>query len=236
MLLTAIVAILAAAQPEAPPITVRGFAWAPFISPMGEPFRAKSTSDNTLAMWFYQADRNRDGSLTPDEMTADAERFFAILDLDHDNEIDPEELANYEWEIAPEIQVNSKWRNARGDPRKITAENKAGREKREHEWSSVGWHGGGANDQLEGAARYALLNMPQPVAAADADFNRGISLDEFRRAAIERFRLLDGKGSGMLALADLSALVPIKPSKAPRVKRNSNAPDKRVGSPLPKGD
>ena len=51
---------------------------------MGEPFRAHSASDDTLANWFYQADRNRDGVLTPDEMQADAERFFAKLDTDHD--------------------------------------------------------------------------------------------------------------------------------------------------------
>src|SRR3954451_21616122 len=88
------------------PIVVRGHAWAPFISPMGEPFRAHSVSDDTFANWFYQADRNRDGMLTPDEMQADADRFFAKLDSNHDGEIDPDELVQYEWEIAPEIQVN----------------------------------------------------------------------------------------------------------------------------------
>ena len=34
------------------PITVTGHAWAPFISPMGEPFRAHSPTDDTLADWF----------------------------------------------------------------------------------------------------------------------------------------------------------------------------------------
>ena len=28
---------------------------------MGEPFRARTPNDDTLARWFYQADRNRDG-------------------------------------------------------------------------------------------------------------------------------------------------------------------------------
>ena len=36
-----------------------------------------------------------------------------------------------------------------------------------------------------------LLNIPEPVAAADTDFNRAITLEEFRQAAIERFQLLD---------------------------------------------
>jgi hypothetical protein len=78
--------ILAASEPS---ITVTGHAWAPFISPMGEPFRARTVQDDTLAMWFTRADRNRDGSLTPDEMRADADRFFATLDSDGDGEIDP---------------------------------------------------------------------------------------------------------------------------------------------------
>ena len=69
-------------------------------------------TDDTLARWFRQADRNRDGMLTVDEMQADADRFFATLDADHNGEIEPEELIHYEWEIAPDIQVMSKRRPA----------------------------------------------------------------------------------------------------------------------------
>jgi len=79
--------ILLAATSE-PPINVVGHAWAPFISPMGEPFRPRDASDDTLARWFSQADRNHDGQLTPDEMRADADRFFATLDSDGDGVID----------------------------------------------------------------------------------------------------------------------------------------------------
>ena len=99
------------------PITVVVRHWAPFISPMGEPFRSQSAGDDTLANWFAQADRDRDGSLTPEEMRADAERFFASLDSDGNGEIEPEEMRVYEWELASEIQVNSQWRRARGEPR-----------------------------------------------------------------------------------------------------------------------
>ena len=48
-------------------------------------------------------------------MQADAARFFAALDTDHNGEIDPDEIANYEWEIAPDIQVMSKTRRAPGE-------------------------------------------------------------------------------------------------------------------------
>ena len=102
--------------PASTPIYVTGHPWAPFISPMGEPFRAHNPNDDALADWFRQADRNHDGFVTADEMVADAERFFATLDTNHDGEIDPDELDRYEWEVAPEIQVNSRTRRAPGQP------------------------------------------------------------------------------------------------------------------------
>jgi len=73
MLLLGIVASGAQAQvsPKSP-ITVTRHQWAPFISPMGEPFRARTPTDDTLADWFAKADRNHDGVLTANEMVADA--------------------------------------------------------------------------------------------------------------------------------------------------------------------
>ncbi len=70
---------------------------------MGEPFRASGRDDDTLADWFRQADRNHDGQLTLEEMQADADRFFALLDVNHDGEIDPDEITRYETVVAPEI-------------------------------------------------------------------------------------------------------------------------------------
>ena len=115
-LLLPLFASAAAATAPSAPITVTGHAWAPFISPMGEPFRAHSPTDDTLADWFGQADRNHDAVLTVDEMVADAARFYALLDADHNGEIDPDEIANYEWEVAPDIQIMSKTRHAPGEP------------------------------------------------------------------------------------------------------------------------
>ena len=113
MLLFAVIPILAsAAQAEDPPtpITVTAYRWAPFLSPMGEPFRSRTPDDDPFARWFHQADGNRDGMLTADEMRADAERFFAALDRNQDGKIDSMERMTYELEIAPEVQVNSQWK------------------------------------------------------------------------------------------------------------------------------
>ena len=228
--------ILASALMGPPPagdIVVTGHAWPPFISPMGEPFRTRAAGgSDSFADWFRQADRNHDGILTLDEMQADAERFFAKLDTNHDGEIDPDELVLYEWDIAPEIQVNSKLRRPRAalNQEARASSDEGGREKPPRRGDrEEGYDLGG----LQGAARYALLNIPEPVAAADADFNRIITLAEFREAAAERFQLLDTKREGKLTLPELAAMLPKLPPPGKEADRRSNKADTRVGNPLP---
>ena len=213
-----------AAQAAAPSrsIVVTGRAWAPFISPMGEPFRARTKSDDTLAMWFGQADRNHDGVLTADEMRADADRFFATLDANHDGEIDPDEVMHYEAEVAPEIQVVMRTMRKPGE----APERKHRNRQADGIGAALGF--GGA---LQGAARYGLLNMPEPVAAADTDFDRGVSLGEFRLAAARRFQLLDSGRTGRLTLPQLEALREIALAKKGRSRNDDD--DGRVGNGLP---
>ena len=216
LLLPILAAAVQAADAPSSRIVVTGHAWAPFISPMGEPFRARSVADDTLARWFHQADRNGDGALMADEMVADADRFFAKLDGNRDGEIDPDELIHYEWEVAPDIQLMSKTRRAPGEAA-------AKSPKRSREYS------------LEGAARYALLNIPEPVAAADSDFDRGISAGEFRQAAVGRFQLLDTARAGKLTLDQLQLVRTAALEANRKTKRRKDAIDSRVGNPLPPG-
>jgi len=238
MFLFAIIPILAsAAQAEEPPrpITVTGFRWAPFLSPMGEPFRSRTPDDDPFARWFHQADGNQDGVLTADEMRADADRFFAALDDNRDGRIDSEERMTYESKIAPEVQVNSDWKRTRQD---TAAERRSGgdldRSDRRRRWPNN--IDGYQLDGLQGAARYGLLNLPEPVAGADANFDRFVSLDEFRLAAAYRFQLLDSDHSGRLTLQQLEVLVPSRPKESRHVKRPKNAVDKRIAIPVPLDD
>lgn len=221
MAFSALILALAAQAAEPDPITVTTRRWAPFISPMGEPFRSRAAGDDTLRSWFVQADRNRDGMLTPAEMQADAERFFAALDADRSGQILPEEITAYEWKLVPEVQVNSEWRRARGEAAPAKAP------KRPVPYDAYALHGG---------ARYALLNMPQPVAAADADFDRSVTLAEFRNAAELRFQLLDRAGDRQLSWADLEALRPPLATKARRSRPRKGEPDARLAVPVPLGD
>jgi len=232
----AMLALAAPPVPSSAPIYVTAHPWAPFISPMGEPYRARNSTDDTLADWFNRADRNHDGVLTQDEMLADAERFFATLDTNQDRQIDPDELAHYEYEIAPDIQVNSRTRRLPGQPVPATSagasddyQSRGTREKRRADDDTTLGLGGA----LQGAARYGLLNMPEPVAAADMDFNRAISIDEFRQAALARFQLLDTGHQGKLTLAQLEAMRLTTQTNGARRKRGDKAPDPRLGNPLP---
>ena len=79
-----------------------------------------------------------------------------------------------------------------------------------------------------------MLNIPEPVAAADTDFNRAVTLDEFRQAALTRFALLDSAHQGRLTLPQLEALRPVLDAHG-RPKRNRDAVDPRIGNGLPTG-
>lgn len=192
---------------------------------MGEPFRSTSRDDDTLADWFAQADRNHDGRLTIEEMQQDAERFFALLDLNHDGEIDPDEITHYEDVVAPEVRTGEHYSFASIDAG--GQETEGGRQ----EGRGGGHHRGGrtpgffrGNDPHQGAGRFGLLDLPEPVVSADADFNRGVSLSEFRQAAVQRFLALDLDHHGYLTLSGLETIRPAPPA-APNAPNKSTETD-----------
>ncbi|WP_165374834.1 EF-hand domain-containing protein [Sphingomonas montana] len=150
-----------------------------FLSPAGEPFHADPAAPPPVAGWFAQADRDRDGRLTPAEVRADAVRFFATVDTDGNGEIIPDELATYERGV-PDISTYRDGppdrRSARGTPYGTPV----------------------------GGARYALANVPNPIAAADIDLNRATTRAELSNAAGKLFVGI-ARGRAALALADLPA-------------------------------
>jgi hypothetical protein len=196
MLLTAAVAQAAPTPPvPCPPPPARVF-----IAPMGEPFRSPAGGPDPVAAWFAGADTNGDGKLTLAEMAADADRFFTTLDLNGNGEIAPAEVADYENRIAPEIRLYQPrpWPGSGpyGDGRRNPREPRARKNPK----------GGDDYSGELGAGRLSWLNIPEPVASADGDLNRGVSRAEFRSAAIARFALLDRTNAKVLTLATLPPL------------------------------
>ena len=180
-----------------------------FISPMGEPFRARSHDDDPLADWFTQADRRHDGCLTLDEMQLDAERFFKVLDVDHNGELDPEEISRYENVVAPEIQSGPhSTMMALDDDHQARGSDGRGGGHQKREGRRRSRPQGDDNESHLGAARFGLLDLPEPVISADTDFDRGVSLAEFRAAAAERFIALDIDHKGCLTLNALENIRP----------------------------
>jgi hypothetical protein len=185
--------MLPAASPKIPrdaPTCARPGTRPVFLSPMGEPFRAETGQPYPSAVWFARADTNQDGSVTRDEMVADALRFFDTLDLNHDGKLTPDEVGRYESVVAPETSIYSVIPDDYFDRRRRQRDGDAMADSRDY---------GGAM----GAGRYAWLNIPEPVVAADQDVDRIVTRDEFATAAAGAFERLDVLDRGRLRLQDL---------------------------------
>ncbi len=158
-----------------------------FVSPMGEPFRAKTGEAFPSAAWFAGADANKDGVISRTEFRADAKRFFKVLDVNGDGRISDGEVRRYEYQIAPEVVLASvdntndrQLTDQKGDPVQRTL-------------AKV----------RQGASFYGVIDSPEPVRAADGDFNMKITQDEWLAAADRRFALLRPEGKDGIGFADL---------------------------------
>lgn len=182
-----------------------------FISPAGEPFRLGPQGDEPMRTWFEAADGDRDGALVFAEFLEDHQRFFRIADADGDGVIGDADVRNYERSIAPEILSVLD----RGDPEPGEARPRGGR---------MGGPGGGGRGSpgggrggpgmgpprggagpagRPGAARFSLINEPQPLRAADANLDYRVTPAEWAAAARVRFDELDADSDGRLAFVEL---------------------------------
>jgi len=191
-----------------------------FISPSGEPFRG----EDGLGRWLAQADADHDGAVTLAEFRADARRSFKYLDTNGDGVIDGFEKQHYERDIVPEIGVltfdeGPSARPAGGGRRGGDMGRRGGR------GGGIGGSNGDAGDRSEvleqqqelsrvpaagrdGAARFSLLNEPEPIGAADADVDGKVTLAEWMAATDRRFAKLDHDKTGRLTRESLLKIQP----------------------------
>lgn len=201
-----------------------------FVSPFGEPFDA-TPGQTGVEVWFAGADGDGDGRLTPAEFDADGVRWFMVLDADHDGRIGPGEVAAYETMVGTRLGgMRGGPGNGGGGPRggrpggsrgglalndQIGGQDMPGG----GPGGPGGAGGGGSRIGGPGGARSGayhmartplamanLLNIPQPVKAADLDVNQFITSDEWQRTSARWFGLLDRDKDGALTLAELPAL------------------------------
>ena len=175
-----------------------------FISPSGEPFRGP----NGFRSWFDQADADHDGAITLAEFQADAERAFRQWDANSDGVIDGFELQAYERDVVPEITeyaVGGPMPGPGGGPRggwgRGAGHHRGGAQSPEAQQGDGGDQVKGAG--VTGAARFSLLNEPEPLTAADLNVDGKVTHAEWTAATARRFARLDKANTGKLTPATL---------------------------------
>ena len=182
------VAAAQAAAPARSQCRVHGRGGRPFISPMGEPFRARPRRRH--ARRLVQPGRPQPRRLS--DRRRDASRRPALLrDARHqsrwrDRSRRDHPLRDRGRARNPAANRMRCWAPAKPDGNRAVGGGGRSADGGGHGTRRVAQHRPrrGAPMAHQGAGRYGLLDLPEPVVAADADFNRGISLDEFRQAAV----------------------------------------------------
>ena len=159
-----------------------------YMSLMGEPFRT-TTGGDPFDLWLELADQDGDGAITRLEFLNDAEAFFANLDTNDDKIIDADEMAEYE-RFAP-----GRTRAAGGGAQDVSSSRpkpKSSTPVKEGEVAIVSSGNIPSATRIHpGGGRINFSEVPQPVAMADLNLDRRVTLDEFTRTANRRFSNYD---------------------------------------------
>ena len=174
-----------------------------FISPMGEPFRGGDADAYPMDRWFARADADHDGALSWDEFKADAESFLKRLDRNGDGVLDGAEVSAYEQDVAPEILPRVARLTARDIPKLPSADADTNRAREQQDASDQGRVTRPRAGLLAGAAVFGVTPEPEPVAAADTDFDGKVSRAEWLEAARRRFDRLDLNHDGRILRSEL---------------------------------
>lgn len=174
-----------------------------YLSLMGEPFRTNEAGEAPFDQWFKLADQDSDGGISRLEFRKDAEAFFAALDANGDKVIDGDEMAQYE-NLAP-----SRTRVAGGGgPEKSSsrpqAKSSAPVDKGQVALVTTG-DAPSASRIHPGDSRINYSEVPQPVAMADLNIDRRVTLEEFTKTATRRFANYDVDQDGKLTPKELVA-------------------------------
>lgn len=195
-----------------------------FISPMGEPFRSSAGQPYPLDVWFDRADTNHDGALSLQEFQADAVAFFQRLDLNHDGVIDGAELSAYEQTVAPEILPSIARLSAKDLPSSVDGEAQNRKSEEIENEAASGEENRPKAPLLAGATVFGITPEPEPVSAADTDFDGKVTMAEWMAAAQRRFDLLDKNHDGRILRSELPKTAAEKiAEKAARRERREQA-------------
>ena len=172
-----------------------------YMSLMGEPFRTNEAGEDPFDQWSKLADQDGDGSISRLEFRADAETFFASLDTNDDKVIDADEMAEYE-RLAP-----GRTRAAGGGAQEASSSRPQPKPSAPVEKGQVAIVSSGnvpsATRIHPGGGPINFSEVPQPVAMADLNLDRRVTLDEFVKTASRRFSNYDVDQDGRLTRKEL---------------------------------
>jgi len=172
-----------------------------YMSLMGEPYWANSAGKHPFDQWVEMADQDGDGAISSVEFRADADAFFTSLDTNDDKIIDGDEMAAYE-RLAP-----GRTRAAGGGAVLPSSARRKPTSSTPVEQGQVviatGANAPSSTRIHPGGGRINFSEVPQPVAMADANLDRRVTLDEFRKTAGRRFGNYDIDKDGRLTRKEL---------------------------------
>jgi hypothetical protein len=179
-----------------------------FFSPNGEPLNGGPlgypTCSDAMTGWFNRVDTNHDGTIDLNEFVADARRQFAVMDLDHDGEVTPDELTAYR---APYDLGLPETASA---PRDADTAGQPGDQSSRGSRRGRGANAGSGPLNIGGGSRKVDLtnDAGDPVMAADVDLKFRVTLNEFLVYEQQQFAQLDTHHDRHLTLAEILPLCP----------------------------
>ena len=165
-----------------------------YMSLMGEPFRTNAAGADPFDQWFKLADADGDGGISRRELQDDAQAFFVALDSNADKVIDGDEMADYERD-AP-----ARTRAAGGEVAMLSSRRPTPTSSAPIPSGQIAVVTSGAVPSATrvhpGGGRNYRADVPQPVAMADLNLDRRVTVDEFNKAATRRFTSYDTDQDG----------------------------------------
>lgn len=200
------------------------------VSANGEPLTGGGTHcADRQAQWLARADASQDGRLDPAEFRADGARWFATMDLDADGQVTPQELRKVRasrggrgpgpggGEERDRGDGRGGGRGATGghgdgfgggpgdESGPLNAGPGGGRGGPAGEMGGPG-RGAGGDSRQGGGHGFGASAEPDPVMAADANFDFAVSRQEYDVYTGRKFALLDVNRDGSLVVAELANL------------------------------
>lgn len=204
-------------RPDGPPGgPVRG---AGAVSANGEPLMGGGANcADRQAQWLARADTSRDGRLDLAEFRADGARWFSTMDLDTDGQVTPQELRKVRASLGGGGPGRGSGEDRdRGDGPRDGRGARGGFGDDSGAGSGLlnagpgGGRGGpgrgpGGDTPPGGGRGFGASAEPDPVMAADANFDFAVSRQEYEAYTGRKFALLDVNRDGSLVAAELASL------------------------------